>query len=323
MKVHDLLEARRENWRQLETLCHDVERKGKRRLGAPAVARFASLYRAACADLALADAYQLPPNTVEYLHHLVGRAHNQLYRARRFNLHAWWHELIYDVPRRLFNDNALRLAFVLFWSIFLGSMMLARQSPEYAGDMLGRDMMNTLRDNFSEPMGGRDPQISNVMVGYYINHNTGIGLECFAYGLLAGIGGLFATVFNAAFLGASFGYMSTLPERQNFFNFVTAHGPFELTAIVLSAAAGMRLGFAMIDTRGRSRLESLQAAGRETMPTMGAAMVLFIMAACIEAFISPTALPYIFKAFVAVVSSAALMFYFVVLGQSRGESDAV
>ena len=40
-------------------------------------------------DLALADAYQLPPTTVEYLHQLVGRAHNQMYRGRGFNFAAW------------------------------------------------------------------------------------------------------------------------------------------------------------------------------------------------------------------------------------------
>ena len=73
MKVADLLETRRENWRELETLCDKLANRRLRTQTAPLVARFASLYRAACADLALSDAYQLPPNTAQYLHHLVGR----------------------------------------------------------------------------------------------------------------------------------------------------------------------------------------------------------------------------------------------------------
>ena len=52
-------------------------------------------------------------------------------------------------------------------------------------------------------------------------------------------------------LGAAFGHMGTVEQRDNFFQFVTAHGPFELTAIVLSAAAGMRLGFSLVDTHGQ------------------------------------------------------------------------
>ncbi len=55
--------------------------------------RFSALYRAACADLALADAYQLPAETVRYLHQLVGRAHKQLYRSRSFNMSTWLTQL--------------------------------------------------------------------------------------------------------------------------------------------------------------------------------------------------------------------------------------
>src|SRR5437660_11678131 len=119
MKVAELLEQRRENWRQLEQLCISMEGRARRRLAGAVMVRFASLYRAACADLALADSYQLPPNTVFYLHSLVGRAHNQLYRSQVFKLKEWGRTLFFDVPQSLFNDRCLRLAFVLFWGIFL------------------------------------------------------------------------------------------------------------------------------------------------------------------------------------------------------------
>src|SRR5205085_1596178 len=145
-------------------------------------------------------------------------------------------------------------------------------------------------------------------------HNTGIGLQCFAYGLLLGVGGLFAIAFNGVFLGAVFGFMTTVPARTNFFNFVTAHGPFELTAIVFSGAAGMRLGFALVSTGGLRRTESLRLAARQAMPTMGAAMVMFSLAAMIEGFISPSGLPYLVKAGVAIVSTILILAYVVGLG---------
>jgi uncharacterized membrane protein SpoIIM required for sporulation len=162
-----------------------------------------------------------------------------------------------------------------------------------------------------------------MMAGFYIWHNAGIGMQCFVFGLFAGVGGLFETVFNAAYLGGVFGFMMTVPEQNNFFEFVTAHGPFELTAIVLAAGAGMRLGFSLLYTQGRSRMHSLRAAGRESVPSIMVAVVLFMLAAFIEGFISPSALPYTIKAFVAAASSALLMFYFVVLGQPPREPDAV
>jgi uncharacterized membrane protein SpoIIM required for sporulation len=309
-----------------------MERRKKGKLGATAMARFAGLYRSACADLALAESYQLPPGTVRYLHQLVGRAHNQLYPSRKFNLAAWRDELLLRVPQRLFTDPCVWLAFVLFWGVFLLSMFLAVEYAlpgggrpplrGYAEMLVGEEMLEDMQNNFSQPMSGRDPNDSAAMAGFYIFHNTGIGLKCFAGGLALGVGGLFVTTFNAAYLGAVFGFMMRVPERENFFNFVTAHGPFELTAIVLSAAAGMRMGFSIIDTGGYSRGEALRRAALEAMPTVGTAIILFLLAALIEAFISPSALPYTFKAGVAVLCSGLLVFYFVLLGWPRGERRA-
>ncbi len=319
MKVAELLESRRENWRQLDQLCHDMRGRRKRKADARVMARFAGLYRAVCADLALADAYQLPPGTVAYLHQLVGRAHNQLYRSRMFNFRMWTRELFVHVPRRLYRDNALRLSFVVFWGIFITSMFLASGAspvPGFAEALIGDETITSMEQMYADPIGknGKASGGEGFMTGFYVMHNTGIGLRCFAAGLIFGVGGLFALVFNAAFLGAVFGYMSRVPAADNFYTFVTAHGPFELTAVVLSAAAGMRLGFALVDTGGLSRGASLRRAAREAMPTMGAAMVLFLFAALIEGFISPSALPYAIKAAVSVLSCGLLLFYFVLLG---------
>ncbi len=319
MKVSDLLKSRQASWGELERLCSLIEGSVRRKLDPAMLARFSSLYRSACADLALADAYRLPPTTIHYLHRLVGRAHNQLYRSRRFNVGTWTRQLMVDVPRRLFSDNCLRLAFCIFWGMFLLSGFMAYTVPGYSEQVMGKLWTMQLEEMYSEPIQGRDAGASGGMAGggmagFYIRHNTSIGLQCFAFGLLFGVAGLFVTATNAAMLGASFGHMAAGPHADNFYHFVTAHGPFELTAIVLSAAAGMKLGFSLIDTRGLTRTASLRRTAVEAMPTMGAAMVMFLLAALIEAFLSPSASPYWVKASVAVLSGALLVVYFLVLG---------
>jgi uncharacterized membrane protein SpoIIM required for sporulation len=319
MKVSDLLKSRQANWHELERLCSRMEGSWRRTMDGGTVARFSSLYRSACADLALADAYQLPPATIRYLHRLVGRAHNQLYRSRRFNFSTWGEQLLVDVPRRLFSDNSLRLAFCIFWGMFFSSAFMAYTTPGYSERVMGEQWIMILEESFSEPIQGGTPGLSSPMAGFYIGHNTSIGLQCFAFGLLFGVAGLFITATNAVALGAAFGHMATLPQADNFFHFVTAHGPLELTAIVLSAAAGMKLGFSLVDTGGLSRIASLRRTTVETMPTMGAAMVMFLLAAMIEGFLSPSAAPYWVKASIGVLSAGALIVYFVVLGYPQGE----
>ena len=295
-------------------MCGRLEGAWRKAPPARVVSRFGTLYRSTCADLALADAYQLPPTTIQYLHQLVGRAHNQLYRAQTFQVRSWYRELFVNVPQRLFADNCLRLAFVLFWSVFLLCMYLSWRNPDFAEQAVGKELLVQMESMYSREAIHDRADASAGMSGYYISHNGTIGLRCFAYGVLAGIGGIYETIFNAAVLGAVFGHMMDDHYRTHFVHFVTAHGPFELTAIVLMAAAGMRLGFSLVNTGGRGRGDALFHAARRSVPVMAAGVVLLALAAGIESFISPSSLPYAVKAGVAIVSTAILLFYFVVLG---------
>jgi uncharacterized membrane protein SpoIIM required for sporulation len=322
MKVSELLETRRRQWQELESFA-DVMESHSRRMMPQEVARFAALYRAACADLALAESYRFPPGVIQYLNHLVGRAHHVLYRSRTITARRWFGMMLFDVPRQLFSDWSFWLAMGIFWGVFLLCMWLAATVDEFALEMVGQNQLDMMESMYSEPVDQQDEDQQFFMLGFYISHNAGIGLRCFAMGLLFGIGGLFELLLNSAILGTIFGYMTTIPQGENFYQFVTAHGPFELTAIVMAGAAGMRLGFSLISTGGLKRLDSLRKAAVEAVPTMTAFVVLFGLAALIEAFISPSGLeffryrgiePYTVKLSVAVISTVLLFVYIVVLG---------
>jgi uncharacterized membrane protein SpoIIM required for sporulation len=331
MKVVELLERRRQNWQELERLCDRLQMSGGMvALPPPETARFAALYRAACADLALSDAYQLPQNTVQYLHRLVGRAHNQLYQSRRFDFAAWSRMLLHDVPQQVFGDRCVQAMFFFFWGTFFLSAWLAYDKPtwpEYAETVMGHEQIQALEEMYKDPIGGseRGGEENTAMAGFYISHNAGIGLQCFAFGLLV-VPGLLISAFNAIFLGAAFGYMARpdvyAQQGQNFFHFVTAHGPFELTAIVLSAGSGLRLGLAWIMPGEWSRTASLMRWGKRMMPVMMSAVIMFMIAALIEGFLSPSGAPYWLKAAIAIVSTVILVLYFGVLGFPRRRRDA-
>src|ERR1044071_1121673 len=119
MKVIDLLERRRQNWQELDWLCDQAQAEAGPKMPPADVSRFGALYRAACADLALSFAYQLPQNTVQYLHRLVGRAHNQLYRTERFQWSRWSRMLLFEVPKTIFNDRCVQIMFCVFWGLFI------------------------------------------------------------------------------------------------------------------------------------------------------------------------------------------------------------
>ena len=87
-------------------------------------------------------------------------------------------------------------------------------------------------------------------------------------------------------------------------------------AIVFSGAAGLRLGYGLIDTQGQTRLASLHREARNALPTVGLAVVLFLLAAFLEGYVSASALPYSAKAAIALVCTCLLAAYLALGGRT-------
>lgn len=314
----ETIAKRRQDWERLEQLTGQITARSLTGVPGSMVVELSELYRRACADLAMAEQYHLSPAMVDYLHALVGRAHNTLYRSRRFQFHKWFDLAFRYAPRQIYRDTCVQAVGFLFFGLFALSALLSyndERFPQFAEKVIGAEAIQGMEESFREPL-GRDAASGIMMVAFYIQHNTGIGFQCFALGPLI-LPGLFATVFNAIFLGACFGYMARPGTEggDHFLEFVTAHGAFELTAIALSAGAGLRIGIrGWLFTRGLTRIASLQKEAKETLPVISVAAALFFLAALTEGLISPTNIPYMFKAMWLILSSVLLMFYFVVLG---------
>ena len=77
-----------------------------------------------------------------------------------------------------------------------------------------------------------------------------------------GSAALFFLAYNGAFAGALAGYLTERGLSSTFYSFVATHSAFELTAIVLSGAAGLRIGHALLAPGRLTRLQSLVQATR-------------------------------------------------------------
>jgi uncharacterized membrane protein SpoIIM required for sporulation len=320
MKVVDRLADREKDWRELQVRIARIDGTRMRKVPPGDILRIGDLYRSACADLMLAEAHDLPRDTVAYLHALVGRAHNVVYRARGFHVADWAKVILDEVPRRLRADPMLRFSALVFWGIFFVCAFVAAAQPGYAASVLGEHSVEQMEEMYRQPLDGSESseklgRSDSMMAGFYIFNNAGIGLRCYAWGIFFGIGTLWTLATNAISIGLIFGHMATTPQAPNFFTFVTAHGPFELTAIVFSGAAGLRLGSGLIFTRGQSRLASLKREGARSLPIVGVATILFVFAAFLEGFVSASPLPYWSKATIALASASLLAFYLFALGR--------
>ena len=149
-----------------------------------------------------------------------------------------------------------------------------------------------------------------MMFGYYIRNNIGVSFQCFAGGLFAGLGSLFFLAYNGAFAGALAGYLTERGMSATFFSFVATHSAFELTAIVLSGAAGLRIGHALL-APGRLRDGPRWCGRPRTRPSCcTASSRMLVVAAVVEAFWSSARwLPPAVKYAVAAICWTAVILY--------------
>jgi len=89
-------------------------------------------------------------------------------------------------------------------------------------------------------------------------------------------------------------------------------------AIVLSGAAGLRLGLALLAPGNSSRKAALVAAAKPAVRVMYGAAIMFFIAAFVEAFWSPlTEFPYGTKIAAGVAGWVLLLAYFAFAGRAR------
>jgi uncharacterized membrane protein SpoIIM required for sporulation len=316
----DFVAARRHQWNELETLLG--QDRELHRLAPPSISRAASLYRILCADLMWARGAGYGADVVGHLNALAARAHNALYGARPWRLPRAARLLVHEFPRTL----RRRWRFLATaWAVFLFPLAVgawgAIESSTFAQRVLPAEHLAAMAEMYAEGFsGGRAEGTDATMAGYYVHNNIGIAFRCFATGILFGLGSLFFLFYNGLLIGTTTGHVIVSGGGANILAFMCGHGVFELTAIVISGAAGLQMGYALVETGGRTRLGSLRAqAGELAHLVLGAAAMLFV-AALVEGFWSPSSLPPLVK-WIAAGIFALLVLAWLSLG-GRGTASA-
>jgi uncharacterized membrane protein SpoIIM required for sporulation len=277
-------------WRELEELLDQVlQRTAKKPTQPLRGERLAALHRRACEQLALARARSYPAYLLDRLERLTSDAHQVIYQQRELGAAALWRVATRDFPR------AVRAAAGYIWiatalmvvpTLVLG--VLVYHEPNLILSVVDAETAAQFEQMYSRSSDAigrtRDAGGDWVMFGFYIRNNVGVAFQCFASGLAAGLGTIFFLAYNGALFGAIAGFLTDRGLSETFFSFVATHAAFELTAIVLSGAAGLKLGHSLLAPRRRTRRQSLVHAARECVVIIYGVTALLIVAAAVEAF---------------------------------------
>ena len=279
-------------------------------------------FRRISQSLALAAERHYSADLVDRLNRLALRGHHALYANQRRESQQILDFMLRGFPRLVREEWRLVLAAAL---LFFGPLLLLiavlQAFPDFVHYLLSPQQIASFHEMYdpaNRRLGMREADTSMAMFGFYIWNNVRIGFQTFAGGLAAGVGSAYFLGANGVIIGAVAGYLTQVGYTETFWSFVAGHSSLELLAIVLSGAAGFKLGMAVIAPGNRSRKAALVAAARPAVRIMYGAAIMFFAAAFVEAFWSPiTEIGFVPKIVVGITGWVVLLAYFVFAGRSH------
>lgn len=315
MTRDEFVAARSARWSELERLL-DATETPKNGEG---IRRVAALYRELCADLMQVRSLGFGPDLRRRLDALAARSNNFLYRTPARQSHSALRGLLLDFPGLVRREWPFVLvAALLFWLPFGLGALATLSAADFSERVLPAEVLEHMSSSYSEGFStGRSEGQDAAMSGFYVYNNIGIAFRCFATGVLFGTGSVFFLVYNGLVTGTVIGHVASAGYARNILTFVGGHSAFELTAIVISGAAGLKLGYALLDTGGLTRLGSLQKAGKTALGLICGAAGLLAIAALVEAFWSPSSVRDEVKWGVAALNALLVAGYLALAGRHR------
>ena len=279
-------------------------------------------FRRVCQHLALAAERRYSADLVDRLNRLALRGHHALYANRRRESQQVLEFMLAGFPRLVRQEwRLVTAAAVLFFGPLLALIALLQQFPDFAHYLLAPEQIanfHQMYDPANRRIGMREADTNVMMFGFYIWNNVRIGFQTFAGGMLAGVGSAWFLGANGVIIGAVAGYLTQAGFGETFWSFVAGHSALELVAIVLSGAAGFKLGLAVIAPGNLSRKAALIAAARPAVRMMYGAAMMFLGAAFVEAFWSPlTEVPFPVKIGAGIAAWIVLLGYLLLGGRAR------
>ena len=299
MNKQSFLRDRRPAWERFESLLTRAEAPGKPKLAPDEVSEFSELFRALCYDLAQVRSRDWGSAIERYLNDLVVRGHSAFYGGKPMKRGRVTVFFTHVFPRLLRQNQAFFwVAAALFFVPMAASWAIIASDPSLAHRVLPGSVLYTMESMYASDSNESGDDADSgfgrqdaAMAGFYVRHNTSIAFQCFALGFFLGLGTIYVLLSNGIQIGTVAGYVIAQGHGERFMGFVASHSSFELTAIVVSGAAGLVLGHAILSPGNLSRVDSLRERGRVAVQlALGAAGMLFV-AAMIEGFWSAQPLP--------------------------------
>ncbi len=202
---------------------------------------------------------------------------------REFVSHGYW--------RRIRERPALlvcAIAFLAFPMLLAGYW--AWRDPGPASGLVPAQYQSVTEPRAAgQDLGISVDEQSNLAATIFTN-NIKVSFLAFAGGMLLGVGTLYALLYNGMLFGAIAGLAIGAGNAKPFFELIVAHGVLELSCIVVSGLAGLRLASAIVDPGNRERGQALREEARASVEIVLGTACWLVVAGLVEGFVTPAGL---------------------------------
>lgn len=253
------------------------------------IEELAALYRQALHDQALAQARFAGTQAAARLQRLCLEG---TFLLRREDAAAGWSVVRFfgaTLPRamRLLLPR-LALAAAVFGAAAVLGLMSTLANPESASALLGARRISELQQGeiwTDSITSAAPPAVTSSAIA---TNNISVSLLAWGGGAVAGLGAVYVLLLNGFMLGATFGVVSHFGMAGRLGEFVAAHGPLEITIILVCAAAGLGVGKALVVASDRPRGEAVREESMAALAVLAYCVPWLVVLGVVESVVSPS-----------------------------------
>jgi uncharacterized membrane protein SpoIIM required for sporulation len=240
-------------------------------------------------DLAYAKTFYPSGKITSFINAEASRIYLAIYKNRKEEsnrLVTFWK---YDLPLTIGKHHRVVLFSFLFFMVFacIGYFVSAKDES-VARSIFGDTYVDHTQDNIAKGNPFGIYEHGNAFLSWIslMIHNIRVSLLMFASGIFCGVPTLYLTIQNSIMLGVFDQFFAARGYGLDFWLVVFVHGTLEITALILSCAAGIVLGKSFLFPGTNRRIDAFKEGAKDGVKIMVGLMPVFGLAAFFEGFIT-------------------------------------
>jgi uncharacterized membrane protein SpoIIM required for sporulation len=267
-------------------------------------------------DLGYAKTFYPQSKVTQYLNGLASRIYLGIYRNKKeeaSRIARFWKTELPLIVRKYHRE--IGYSFLIFLLFAVIAAFSAAHDESFVRGVLGDQYVDMTEENIAhgDPFGVYKRQDQLSMFFFIAVNNIQVSFTIFVLGFLVSIGTVWQLFRNGVMVGAFQYYFFAKGLGWQSVLVIWIHGTLEISAIIISGAAGIVLGNSILFPGTHRRMDSLKRGGKDGLKLMIGLVPIFIAAAFLEGFVTRySKMPVWLSGCILLASASFVIWYFVV-----------